>query len=1027
MIKRSFALLTLSLIVVSVFSQDVNFKKLRKAKIHRCYTVEVQNNYLKAHPNAETPMQFEGWLQGKITERKAALAAKGKMGIFGTITPYTLPIVFHIIHNGEAIGKGANVDSNFIKAQLLQLNKDYANLSGSPYSVASTTGIQFGLATKDPSGKTLAEPGIDRINRKTKKWGAAPFDYSTSITDTIKPATIWDPYRYINVWLVEEIADEYGGGILGIATLPTSSVLDGLNLDTPESDSDAGVVITSSAAGSMFSYSGCGSSVNPYTHGRTLTHELGHFFGLRHIWGDELCSTDFCDDTPIHYDQNFGKPNHPKPNSCGTKDEMFEDYMDYTDDDVMNTFTANQADRIQTVMLNSPRRMTLATSNVPTIIPSIGSNKLTFAICNGVLEVAEKGKTGSINLYKDIKIVLNVEKVATANATVTIQTAGSAKRGIDYELIGDTLDFAANNGAKSFILRILDNNAIDGDRTVVLSYQISGTGVTAGDNAQSLSVIIKDDDSKIIGNKSIVLLNENFGTTGGNIPKGWTTIESSGCPNYFVVSNTNNSIGTGQWAHVTNSNRKTQTYTKSENDDYLSILSTPMLNGNGYKSINPLKFKYKAGGISDDSTGEYAAGTVNYTLNEPLTDSSSISNYNDSVGLMGSGPYYQSSNSPSLVSPEAFTSSNFYVHFMWESYYTKTGKNPGLCLDDVTLDASPFPIDSTVSKSYSLIIPANTTNLIRSNNEDIIASVAGASAPFKNFVASITEAGTSQVDFLVGSKTYQRSKKVINFDNGTTDNTSAFTTTLYYNTNEIAAWSNTLQSIRVLQLNNGTTFSSGTISPTTATILTPTSISDKRATDGYVAITISSKGLGSFALIDNSVSLPISWKYVTGKVQNNSAVIAWQLLTPTHGIKYSVERSEDGIRYSTVQSALTGTTLTDATIDAGKNYFYRVIASTPEGKVVYSSVINVIYFSLNHSFTVAPNPFSNVITIQNNGTASGNTSLSVFDVTGRLVFSKSFASQATTSTINTASWISGVYLVKIKSAESAITYKLIKR
>ena len=1023
MIKRSLTLLTLTLLLVSTYAQDVPFSRLHKTVKHRCYTVEIQNNFLKKHPNAETPIQFEAWLQGKIADRKRALSAPRGKETFGAVTQYTLPIVFHVVHNGETVGTAPNVDASFIQAQLLQLNKDYANLSGSSYAVSASTGIQFALATKDPSGNTLAEPGIDRVNRLTHGWGAAPFEFSTLVTDTIKPATIWNPYKYVNVWMLESFTDQGSGGLLGIATLPTSNILDGL--DSTETDTDAGVVIASLTAGSIFSSIDCGSVTDPYTLGRTLTHELGHFFGLRHIWGDSTCATDYCDDTPIHHDANYGKPKHPKSNTCGTADEMFEDYMDYTDDDVMNTFTANQVDRMQTVMLNSPRRMTLSASNVPTVMP-VGSNKLSFAICSGILSVPETGNAGTTQRYKDVNITLNVEKVATDGATVILQTSGSAKRGIDYQLLSDTVSFAKNDGAKTVTLRVLDNNTIDGDRTVVLTYSIAGAGLVAAPSGQSLTVTIQDDDYKVIGDKSVNLIKENFGTTGGTIPKGWTTDTSSGSPNYFVVSSTSNTIGTGQWAYVTNSTRKTLTYTKSATDDYYSVLSTPMISSNGYKSIDTLKFKYKAGGVAYNSTTATGAyGSVNYTLNTPF-DYNAISLFNDSLGLTGAAPYNNSTQSPVLIAPKVLSFSNFYIHFMWETN-SNSGKNPGLCIDDVSLEATPFPIDTLVGKSYTVIVPASSLNLIRSTNDDIIASVSAATSTVKNFVASITEAGASQVSFLVGAKSYQRSKKVITFNNGTPDTTSTYTTTLYYTTNEAAAWAGSLQSIRVLQLKNGTTFGSGKISLTTASIITPTSITDKRTSDGYIAVSINTKGLGSFALIDSSVSLPISWKYVTGKIQNNAAMLAWQLLTPTQGVKYTVERSEDGINYTTVQSGLEGTTLTDASIDAGKNYFYRVIANSPDGKVLYSSVINVVYFSLNHSFTIAPNPFTNVISIQNNGSATGNTALSVYDVTGRMVFTKSFVSQAGTSTINTAGWIPGVYLVKIQSAESAVNYKLIKR
>src|SRR5690606_1118184 len=104
-----------------------------------------------------------------------------------------------------------------------------------------------------------------------------------------------------------------------------------------------------------------------YGSGRTLTHEVGHWLGLRHTWGDGPLSgscgvDDFCADTPNTRDPNFGCPTI---NSCfevPAINDMVENYMDYTDDTCMHTFTANQAARITAVMNNSPRRMELASS-----------------------------------------------------------------------------------------------------------------------------------------------------------------------------------------------------------------------------------------------------------------------------------------------------------------------------------------------------------------------------------------------------------------------------------------------------------------------------------------------------------------------------------------------------------------------------------------------------------------------------------------------------------------------------------------
>lgn len=284
---------------------------------------------------------------------------------------YTLPVIVHVINNGEAVGTGSNISQAQVLSQLAVLNEDYRNLNANGALVPSVfqplrgdMQLQFVAAQRDPNGATLAEPGIDRVNRNAKGWTAPPYGSSTSITyidGTIKPDTFWDPARYLNIWVMD-----LGGGLLGYAQFPDNTAgLGGLSAQGGAAATD-GVVILYSAFGRV------GTLVANYNQGRTLTHELGHWFGLRHTWGDDDNASDTCtgsdyaNDTPNQAIENFGCPSFPHV-SCanGPGGDMFMNYMDYVNDACMQLFSASQKERIQAVMAaGTPRRSSLAASNV---------------------------------------------------------------------------------------------------------------------------------------------------------------------------------------------------------------------------------------------------------------------------------------------------------------------------------------------------------------------------------------------------------------------------------------------------------------------------------------------------------------------------------------------------------------------------------------------------------------------------------------------------------------------------------------
>lgn len=266
-------------------------------------------------------------------------------------TLYTLPIVVHVIHSGQEIGDSINLPEARIKEQILSLNNDFRRNEGtlgennSPLSDDSF--IQFKLAEIDPEGNPTN--GIKRINYLEHK----PDNSDDIQANWLYKLGYWDPEKYINVWV-------YGGFLpeenLGYATLPTTD-LPGLEREL-QVKSD-GIMINTHHFGK--------STVETKAHlGRTLTHEMGHFLGLLHIWGKEEGGTcnefdDFIDDTPP-VDRRLFECN-PVPVSCNGKPAPVTNYMNIMKDECMDMFTKGQIERMRYVLRNAPRRKNLTTSD----------------------------------------------------------------------------------------------------------------------------------------------------------------------------------------------------------------------------------------------------------------------------------------------------------------------------------------------------------------------------------------------------------------------------------------------------------------------------------------------------------------------------------------------------------------------------------------------------------------------------------------------------------------------------------------
>ncbi len=314
----------------------------------RCATVQYEELRNLKNPNKESTKQFEDWMKQRVPLHKMkSLRAED------TQATILIPVVVHLIHNGEAIGTGTNLSVAQVVSQINVLNKDYQRLntdaSNTPAAflpLASSVDVQFVLAKQDPIG--AASNGIVRVKGTQTSW-------SVNDNALFKSLSYWPAEKYLNIWVVS-----FNDQTIGYAQFPVSS-LPGLEASPNDRLTD-GVVISNTAFGSIDD--GAFTLDNKYNKGRTLTHETGHFFGLRHIWGDDgsQCNgTDYVDDTPNQAGSYLNQCPSGTKNSCSS-DDMYMNYMDYTNDACMNLFTLGQVGRVNTVIQNSPRRVSLINS-----------------------------------------------------------------------------------------------------------------------------------------------------------------------------------------------------------------------------------------------------------------------------------------------------------------------------------------------------------------------------------------------------------------------------------------------------------------------------------------------------------------------------------------------------------------------------------------------------------------------------------------------------------------------------------------
>jgi hypothetical protein len=390
-----------------------------------CATMEALEFYLQNNPDARALAE----------QNKNRFAPEPSNQNNRTNVIVNIPIVFHIVGNSSRLAQVTDAD---VFWQLNKLNEDFAGSNADStnatnfYNIRSYNGynqIRFCMAQRDPNN--LPTNGITRTPSSLTGATLCTGNNYNMLKHTAQGGIdAWDPTRYFNVWV-----GEVGNCLLGVAQFPGTGSL-----------SEFGVVIAFEGFSNNPAY------VDPnYALGRTVVHEVGHCFGLYHIWGDEsgCTNSDFrqltgtcllpaslagtttdqsIGDTPNQAGATTNCPSGVVTDACATSSpgKNYQNYMDYTLDACYSMFTLKQTDRMQYVLDNCLASLKTSNGCVPPVlspdnasISAIVTPSANFVTCDPAIPLSVTLRNTGSNTLTSVTITVtrNGTTVETRNVS----------------------------------------------------------------------------------------------------------------------------------------------------------------------------------------------------------------------------------------------------------------------------------------------------------------------------------------------------------------------------------------------------------------------------------------------------------------------------------------------------------------------------------------------------------------------------------------------------------------------------------
>ena len=567
-----------------------------QAQGDRCQSAELQAAMMEDTAFARSFFAFEA----AIAEMSNSAQRSGDH--------HVLPVVVHIMHNGEGAGNGSNISEAQVQSAIDALNADFSGTFG-----GADVNMEFQLAARDPEGNPTS--GITRTNvtdviPSFATTGMVTNNNSDPASEmNIKTLSHWPGTDYINIWVLYRLNG--GTSPLGFAYLP------------PTSGEHDGIVVHHKVFGVGEAFD----LLPNFDLNRTLTHEVGHYLGLYHTFNG---TNDCGDETNCAAQGDRVCDTPPTTGSIGCSpidcpETLSENFMDYSNDPCMESFTEGQKVRMRDALEVQRASLLESEGTIPVMATDAGISSiegLASQGCNPTLEpqvTLQNFGTAPLT-YASIHFALdggtvntmvwsgNLAEGETAEVALPTMAASSGSHALnvwittveDGYALNDTLavDFEVLDGA--FLQMDIQLDALPFGFTWSLQNVDNGLEIMSGadyTNGTFSNVYISESQCATTGCYELVV-EDLFGNGLHYPPGGWYTLTDDGGN---VLGTGSGDFGSEQTHAFCIEGTAVEPCVDANGNDLCDASEPPVVTG----CTDPLSCTFNAEANSDDGSCDY--------------------------------------------------------------------------------------------------------------------------------------------------------------------------------------------------------------------------------------------------------------------------------------------------------------------------------------------------------------------------------------------------------------------------------------